>query len=543
MWVPEADPARRALYLASGAWGTETIGDVIGRSLDRFADRIAVRDSRGAQRRYRDLRAESAALAGHLIAHGLRPGGIVSVCLPNWVEAVVACVAVLRAGGVVNPIPPSYGRKDLEHAIRTCRSAAIVIAGRFRSADYTEHLAQILPTLDWQPQVCRVGAGAQAIGTDWEQALTAPPPARLPAGGDADAPALILFTSGTESKPKGAVHSHNTVLFGERGFAEVLGLGLADTCFMASPVTHTTGCMHGIVQTLMTGGTLSLLDVFTGAAALAQMRAHGATWTMGATPFLADTVAEIEATGLQVPTLRYFLCGGAPVPEAVARRAAAVGVRVLSVYGATESPPHTVVWPEDPPESTWTSDGRAFPGIEIRIVGADGHDVARGEVGEAWSRGPNTFLGYLDAPELSAKALTPDGWVRSGDLARQLPNGAVRIVGRMKDIIIRGGQNISAREVEDLLVAHPAVREAAVVAIPHPRLGETGCAVIVPQPDRSFTMDDMTRALAAAGVARFKFPERLVLVAALPKTPSGKVQKFVLQRALAEAAPDAGDTP
>jgi acyl-CoA synthetase len=205
----------------------------------------------------------------------------------------------------------------------------------------------------------------------------------------------------------------------------------------------------------------------------------------------------------------------------------------MSIYGATESPPHTVVHPEDPPENAWTTDGRPLAGIEVRIV-SEGRDLPDGEVGEEWSRGPNTALGYLGEPELTAKDFDSDGWYHSGDLARMLPDGSLRVVGRLKDIIVRGGQNISAREVEDYLVSHPTVRSAAIVGVPHPRLGETSCAVVVPRAGASLTLQELTEFLLAKGVARFKLPERLEIWPSLPLNPSGKIQKYLIRKQLAE---------
>jgi len=255
---------------------------------------------------------------------------------------------------------------------------------------------------------------------------------------------------------------------------------------------------------------------------------------MGATPFLADVAAALETSGDRLPHLRYFLCGGAPIPESLVCKAGDVGLRVMSIYGATESPPHTVVHPEDPPENAWTTDGRPMAGIAVRIVSPEGAILPPGETGEECSRGPNTFLGYLDEPELTAKDFSADGWYLSGDLARLLPDGSLRIVGRIKDIVVRGGQNISVREVEDYLAGHPAVHSVAVVGIPHPRLGETSCAVVVTKPGRSLTLDEVAEFLLAKGVARFKLPERLECWPGLPTNPSGKIQKFLIRNTLAD---------
>lgn len=529
---PTPNPTRAALYRARGDWRDDTIPGLILAAAARHPEKIAVRDASGAVLRYGDLAEQSARLAGALAVLGVEQGDVVTVCLPNWCQTVTVFLAVLRLGAVVNPAPVTYGRADLIHAIATCDSRAVILTDSFRSTDFRAVLAE-MPAEQMRGRAVLMLGDAPAPGTiGWKAALASSP---VPdAQVDADAPAAVLFTSGTESRAKGAVHTHNTILFGERSLASALDAGPDDVSFMASPISHTTGFMHGVVMTLMTGGTLSLLDVFKGGVAARQMADHGATWTMGATPFLADIADAVRQDAIELPAFRYFLCGGAPIPEALARAATDAGFRILSIYGATESPPHTMVFPADPVENAWTTDGRPFPGIEVRIVGDDGRDCPVGEIGEEWSRGPNTFIGYLGEPALTSRALDADGWVHSGDLARLLPDGSLRITGRLKEIIVRGGQNISVREVEDYLVAHPAIRQAAVVGIPHPRLGETGCAVVVTRPGASVTLAELANYLIAKGVAKFKLPERLEIWPDLPMNPSGKIQKFIIRQRLAE---------
>ena len=536
MRYPTPDPARARRYRAAGQWRDDTIHGLVARVTAATPDKAAVRDASGASLTYRELDEQSSRLAGFLAARGVGPGDIVTVCQPNWCPTVAVFCAVLKLGAVINPLPVTYGRAELAFVLGKCRSKALFIAAKFRSADYTAMVAALDPALTEGLTVVRLGDGGHDLGVRFEAALDHAPLARVHAG-SADDVCAVLFTSGTESHAKGGVHTHNTILFGERAMAAALRVTQADVAFMASPISHATGFLHGFAMTLTTGGTLSLLDVFSGPAAAAQMKAHRCTWTMGATPFLADTVAALAAAGETLPDLRHFLCGGAPVPEAPVRAAADIGLRVLSIYGATESPPHTIVHPEDPLENSWLSDGRPLAGIEVRIVGADGRDVAPGEVGEAWSRGPNTFLGYLDEPEMTSRTLDADGWVHSGDLARALPDGSIRIAGRLKDIIVRGGQNVSGAEVENYLASHPAVKSVAVVGMPHPRLGETGCAVVVPEPGHAPTLEELTSFLVDKGVAKFKLPERLELWPSLPATPSGKIQKFLIRQMLAEGSP------
>jgi len=531
MRYPQPDPERARHYRQTGCWRDDTIHDLIAAQATTQPDKIAVRDAAGASLTYGALMAQSTHLAGFLAARGVGPGDVVSVCLPNWCQTVVAFLATLHLGAVINPLATTYGHKDLAFALGKCRSKALFIAGRFRSADYTDMVATVDSACTADLTVVRLGDGAHNLGTPYEDAIAHAALAHIHPG-SADAACAVLFTSGTESQAKGVVHTHNTILFGERALAAALHASGDDVAFMASPLSHATGFLHGFVMTLTTGATLSLLDIFSGPAAAAQMRAHDCTWTMGATPFLVDTIAALAASGQTLPKLRYFLCGGAPVPEMPVRAAADVGVRVLSIYGASESPPHTIVHPEDPLENSWLSDGRPLAGIEVRIVDAHGNAMPPGEIGEEWSRGPNTFLGYLDEPQMTAKALDADGWVHSGDLARRLPDGSIRIAGRLKDIIVRGGQNISVAEVEGYIAAHPAVKMVAVVGEHHPRLGETACAVVVPASDQIPTLEELTAFLVEKGIAKFKLPERLELWPSLPTTPSGKIQKFIIRQKL-----------
>ena len=526
-------PAAASLerYHRAGYWQDRSLGQLIAASVARHPDKIVVQDASGHTMRYRELEDQASRLAAFLGARGVGAGDVVTMHLPNWWQTVVVTYASFKLGAVINPLPPTYGWKDLAFVMNKSGSKAVIVPGKFRSADYTEHLEQIKNELTLEPVIVVIGQGKLALGTPFDEALSGPL-LEGEAYGGADEPGLLLFTSGSESKPKGVVHTHNTAIYGERVLSATLQLDSNDVCFMASPVTHTSGFMHGILMTLMTGATVSLLDVFKGDAAVDQMVASRASWTMGATPFLSDVVDSLERSGKRLPDLRYFLCGGAPIPEVLVRRAHALGVRVMSIYGSTESPPHTVTWPADPIEAAWQFDGRALPGVEVCAVDEDGRTLPPGLQGEQWSRGPHAFIGYLGEPQLTANALDADGWYHSGDLATVGADGSVRIVGRIKDMIIRGGQNISAREVEDILLEHPACQAVAVVGLPDERLGELGCAVVVCYPGKTLGFEEMKLFLSGRGVARFKLPEYLVLRDTLPATPSGKVQKFKLREEL-----------
>lgn len=526
-------PSQVALerYYKKGYWQERSLGMLIAEQVSQHPDKLVAQDASGRAITYAQLEDKSSRLAAFLQARKVVSGDVVTMHLPNWWQTLVVTYATFKLGAVINPLPPTYGWKDLAYVLNKAKTKAIIVPGRFRSIDYTDHLNRIRDALNVQPEIVLIGEGSVNLGTSFEDAISGPMLDNdLYAA--SDDPCVLLFTSGSESRPKGVIHTHNTVIFGEAALSGMLTLTDEDVCFMASPVSHTSGFMHGILMTLNIGSSVSLLDVFQGDAAVAQMAASKATWTMGATPFLMDVVESMERTGQRLPALRYFLCGGAPIPEIVVRRAREVGLRVLSIYGSTESPPHTVTWPSDPESAAWQADGRALPGIEVRIVDEHGNDVPVGAEGEQLSRGPNTFIGYLDEPELTAKALDDDGWYYSGDLARFTDDGSIRIVGRLKDVIIRGGQNISVREVEDVLLTHSACQSIAIVGIPHPRLGETACAVVVCREGQTLGFDEMVRFLTERGVARFKHPQHLILREQLPSTASGKIQKYKLREEL-----------
>jgi acyl-CoA synthetase len=526
-------PERAALerYHGAGYWQSRTLLQLITDSVLRWPDKMAVQDASGHSITYRELDDKASRFAAFLVARGVGKGDVLTMHLPNWWQTAVVTLATFKLGAVINPLPPTYGWKDLAFIMNKSGAKAVIVPGKFRSADYTEHLDQIKDDLLVAPVIVVIGAGKLMLGTSLDEAM-AGPLLQTPGEASADDPALLLFTSGSESKPKGVVHTHNTAIYGERALSGTLKLSSDDICFMASPVTHTSGFMHGILMTLMIGSTVSLLDIFKGDTAVDQMAASRATWTMGATPFLSDVVESMERSGKRLPDLRYFLCGGAPIPEVIVRRAQQVGLRVLSIYGSTESPPHTVTWPTDPIEAAWQADGRALPGIEVRAVDEDGRTLSPGQQGEQWSRGPHAFIGYLGEPELTKKALDADGWYRSGDLATVGADASVRIVGRIKDMIIRGGQNISAREVEDILLEHPACQTVSLIGIPDERLGELCCAVVICKPGSLLGFEEMKQFLIERGVARFKLPEFLVLRDQIPTTPSGKIQKFKLREEL-----------
>jgi cyclohexanecarboxylate-CoA ligase len=414
--------------------------------------------------------------------------------------------------------------------LRQAASKAMFVPATFRSFDYSAMLAEIRAELPDLHTVVVVGDD-EADGDISYEALIAQGRTRPLAAVERSAndPALLLYTSGTTAAPKGALHTHNTLDYEIRSMIEFFGLSHNDVVFMPSPVGHITGVVCGILLPLSLGTTLVLLDVWEPGRALSLIAAHRCSFTVAATPFLHGIVHHSDLAKTDISALRVFMCGGADIPpELIASSSAALDCMVVRAYGSTEYPSATASNQDDPPDKRASTDGRAMGAAQVRVVDESGSDAPAGVVGEVLVRGPELFVGYLDT-NLNDDAFTSSGWFRTGDLGRLDADGYLEVTGRRKDIIIRGGENISVKEIEDHLFGHPKIGDVAVVATPDPVLGERVCAVIVPALGQTITLDEVTEWLRAARFAKQKLPERLIVLDELPRTASGKVQKFKLR--------------
>jgi len=510
-----------------------------GRWLDRFVDGYAPDAARrtpaapavidtSACLTYADADRRISATAASLQDLGVARAEVVSWQLPNWHEAYVLHQAILRIGAVSNPIIPIYRQRELIYILNEAGSRVFVMPEVFRGFSYAEMLDEIRPSLPALEHVvlCRPARASRL-----------PDFADLAAGGrqpgpverSPDDPMLLLFTSGTTALPKGAVHTHNTLDYENRSIIDVFGLTSSDVLFMPSPVSHITGLLYGLQLPAMLGTAVVFQDVWDPATALRLIERHQCTFTVAATPFLHGVTYHPQLGSFDISSLRVFACGGADVPPGLIRDARdRLGCVASRIYGSTEFPTLSTCGPDDPPDKSAFTDGRVIGAAEGRVVDAADQETRPGEVGELLVTGPELFLGYL-RPGDDAGAFTPDGWFRTGDLAARDADGYLTIRGRKKDIVLRGGENISVAEVEDLLFDHPLISEVAVVAMPDPVMVERACAFVVPQGDVPPTLDDLARYLVERGVARQKIPERLEVVTELPKTLSGKVQKFRLR--------------
>lgn len=493
----------------------------------------------GRRLTYGELEGEAGRFARWLSAQGVGPGDVATLQLPNWWESSVVYQGVSRRGCVVNPVVPIYREHELSFILAQARPTVVVIPHHFRDFDYVAMFERLVTDAPVPPLVVVVRpqgplppgfVGFEDLGDDTAGERGA-------ALGRPEDVCLLLYTSGTTADPKGVLHSHRTLVYEVRSIIGLCALGPADTVFMPSPVTHITGFLYGWLLPTVTGAAVVLLDRWDPPVAVDLIEQERCRFTCAATPFLFGAVEEYERRG-QSTALRHFLCGGADVPPALVRRAmAALDCHVGRVYGSSEFPTLSCGRPEDGPEVNADTDGMPIGPVECRLEGG-GPGPA-----ELLVRGPDLFLGYLD-PSLNEAAFTDDGYFRTGDLATIGGNGAITICGRQKDIIVRGGENVSAKEVEDLLCQHPMIREVAVVAMPDPVLVERACAFVVPVDGATVDLADVTAFLNRFHLARQKYPERVEIVAELPVTASGKVQKYVLRDAIrAKLAAELVDDP
>jgi acyl-CoA synthetase (AMP-forming)/AMP-acid ligase II len=460
--------------------------------------------------------------------------------LPNWAEFVVGDLAIARIGAVVVPIMTVYRRTEVGHVLRNSGAVAAITTGEFRGFDHAEMFRELrdeCPALSTLVVARATAADGElafddAVATVTDDAELGPPP-------DPDLPHMIVYTSGTESTAKGCVHTWNTVDFSGRGLArDVFQTRADDVMFMPSPVAHATGLVVGVLVPLTSGSETHLLDVWEPNEGLRRIEQYRCTASATATPFVRMALDAARTAGRDLSSMRFWLCAGAPIPAPLAQEfdEAFDGGVLMPLYGASEIMAGACCHPGDPLERRAGSDGTpALDGIRIALMGPDGEDVPTGREGEICYWGPGGVLGYWREPERTAATIDARGWHHTGDLGRFDEHGYLRVSGRLKDIIIRGGTNISAAEIEGYVAAHPSVAQVAVVAYPDERLGEKACAVVVPGPGETPTLEDVTMFLRGRDISTQKLPEKLLVVDELPMTATGKVQKFLLREKAREA--------
>ena len=523
---------RRAAYRQQGLWGDASLADYWQQTARAMPDKIAVVDNHGASYTYSALDHAASCLANWMLAKGIESGDRIAFQLPGWCEFTVIYLACLKIGAVSVPLLPSWREAELVWVLNKCQAKMFFAPTLFKQ---TRPVDLILPLQNQLPQLQQiVGVDKLAPATSslsLSQILADNTPLTTAITTHADELAAVLFTSGTEGLPKGVMLTHNNILASERAYCARLNLTWQDVFMMPAPLGHATGFLHGVTAPFLIGARSVLLDIFTPDACLALLEQQRCTCMLGATPFVYDLLNVLEKQPADLSALRFFLCGGTTIPKKVARECQQRGIKLLSVYGSTESSPHAVVNLDDPLPRFMHTDGYAAAGVEIKVVDDARKTLPPGCEGEEASRGPNVFMGYFDEPELTARALDEEGWYYSGDLCRMDEAGYIKITGRKKDIIVRGGENISSREVEDILLQHPKIHDACVVAMSDERLGERSCAyVVLKAPHHSLSLEEVVAFFSRKRVAKYKYPEHIVVIEKLPRTTSGKIQKFLLRK-------------
>jgi acyl-coenzyme A synthetase/AMP-(fatty) acid ligase len=522
-------------YRARGLWGSETFDRVLEEGCTRKwpdAEFVVASPTRPASLTYREMHVRGLQLAGALHELGLRRGDVLALEMPNWMEACLTYLAAAHLGLIVVPIIHIYRAKEVEFILRQSGAKAFLIPDTWSGIDYLAMLSEIRGRLPQLEHVIVVGDKVPDGCIAWPDLEARaseefPVPEIWP-----DEPHVLAYTSGTTSDPKGCVHSHNTLLAECRAIVASSGGGPSDVFLCPNPIGHIAGIYSALIAPFLLGyRKLVLMDGWDPKWALELIQEHRVTRTGGASFFLTTMLGAPELPTIDTSSLESFGLGGANVMPVLVEQAETVGWRGFRSYGCTEHPSITMGSPDiDPLEKRAYTDGRAMLDVELRLVDDDGRDVPPGTEGEVISRGPDQFLGYMD-PEMDAEAFDAEGWFHTGDIGRIDADGYLAITDRKKDIIIRGGENISAREVEEVLATHPKVLDAAVTPVADERYGERVCAFVVTG-GKDLTLDEVVAHFAARGIARQKTPERLEVVSELPRTLAGKVQKYVLKRQL-----------
>jgi len=525
-------------YYAAGVWRPSTLFDELEAQVAARPDKVFITDGTTAYT-FSQLRTTALRLAAGLAGRGIGAGDRVVVQLPNWTEFAVITAALSRLGAIMVPVMPIYRSDDVRFIVQTAEATAAFTPGVFRGFDHARMFGDLTAAGTGLRTVIAVRAdpvpdGALAFGdllagNDGGENLP-------PSGIGPDDPFAVVFSSGTTSRPKGCLHTFNTYCASARLMGEAYHYTDADVQFGPSPVTHSTGLVTSILMPLVHGAGSHLMDTWEPREGLERIAKFRCTASVTATTFLQSLLTVYDPDQHDASSLRFWTSAGAPIPGAFVAEAQRTlpRMKVLSLYGRSENLCTTLCSIDDDPERSVTSDGRAAPGQEVRILDEHGDEVPPGTEGDIAFRGASNLLEYIGQPAATAEMFTADGFSKSGDLGVMDADGYVRVTGRLKDIVIRGGLNISVRQVEDLLIAHPAVSAVAAVGMPDAVLGERVCCYLVPAPGAApLTVADMREYLLDAGLAIQKVPERVEVMTELPTTATGKIQKNLLRADIA----------
>jgi cyclohexanecarboxylate-CoA ligase len=532
MQALQVDARRIAFERERGIWPDRVLTDYLDRWIDERGNATAIigyREESGTTTRlsWRELGERVARIAQGLAARGVGKGDVVSLQLPNWWEFVAVHLACLRVGAITNPLMPIFRHRELSFMIGHGESKVFIAPSRFRGFDHgalARSLSYELPSLEHVFLVDGEGPDSFEEGL-----LAAPADPAFSRGTPLDGNGMVqlLYTSGTTGEPKGVLHTSNTLLGTILQFIDRLQCDDREVVFMPSPLAHQAGFAYGLMLGVILGVPIVLLDIWHPRRAAELMEQYRATYTFASTPFLADLAQFDDVEQRDLRAFRLFVTSGAPIPPVVVKQARQnLGVTVVASWGMSEVCSATTTLLSE--HKVEESDGVAVPGSEVKVVDDQGNEVPRGQQGSLRVRSAALFVGYLKRPELYG--VDEEGWFNTGDIARMDDEGYIRICGREKDIVIRGGENIPVVEIEAALYRMPGVLEAAIVGMPDPRLGERACAFVAVEPGTQVDMAGMRAFLEAQQVSKSFWPERLEILEQLPRNPTGKVLKFVLRQ-------------
>jgi cyclohexanecarboxylate-CoA ligase len=513
-------------WRAEGFWLDRTVVEDlrIGAQIGRDAAVVFASEARPATTSVSELHQRARRAAKGLQDLGISPGDVVAMQVPNWSEGIVAHAAVWICGAVLLPIVTIYGPREVAFILRQSGAKAFIVARHWRGRD----CATVLDGIGDLPDLrTRIVIGEPLPDTvSWDD-LEAAPGEPAPVAVNPDDVCLLVYTSGTTADPKGVMHSHNTLLAEVHNPVMTRAEGPDVVHLAAFPAGHVAGVL-GVLRVMALGAPTVVMEVWDPVAGAELVETHRVTAGVGAPVYLMGLLDAAERDGRDLSSLMEYMTGAANVPPSLIERADAAGIRAYRCYGSSEHPTISCGVPDDPLAKRTSTDGRILAGSEVRLVDDAGGEVTPGTAGEIVCRGPEQFVGYRD-PALNVDAYLDDGWFRTGDVGVLDAEGFLTITDRKKDIIVRGGENISSKEVEDVLLLHPAVAEVAAIGAPDERLGERVAVFVVLREGHSLELSDVQRHFADVGLARQKTPERLVLSAELPRTPAGKIQKFALR--------------
>ena len=528
-------PEMAEQYRAKEYWTDRLLIDFLEAAVSRVPGKVAIVDDRFGAVTYRALQDRVWRLAVSLHQRGIRSGDCFIIALPNWQHAPALMLALGYLGAIGVHMPVLGREREFEGVLRASRAKGIAVPACYHNYDYASMVDSI--ALAHEVLELKVAVDLENAPPGWidfEQLLEE---ARRPAPDrewrpGADEVTSVLFTSGSSGDPKGVIHSANTLNACNTTVAPIYGFDSDTVIFMAASLGFSAGLIHGPRLAIYLGATLVLQESWNAEQALQTMAREGAAFTLF-TPTLLHDLLESEIFAEYAPrlVLQLILCGGANVPRHLLRKARKYLPNTLTsvIWGMTEGI-GTACRPQDPPDCVTGTDGQPFLGAELETLGPEGESLKPDTEGELVMRGPQRFLGYFGRPELDDEIFLPGDWLRTGDIASIDSKGYVKISGRHKEIIIRGGANISPAEVETALSSDPRIRQISVVSMPDQRLGERLCACIVlTESSVSLTLDDLKEMAKQAGLAKYKWPERIQILESLPMTSGGKVLRRVLQ--------------